>query len=189
MTRQQARANLIAIGIAEPTEEQITSYLDQVGGETKRERDRADRYKADAEKTADLQKQLDDINDANLDEVQKANKATEEAQKQIAALTKQLTTMQTMQSLAERGIIGDDAKNLLNEDGTLNFETLGKIISDRETAAAAAKEKELLKGTPNPSGSGNGAEPEKSLAETLAEKVMPKNVTNNDIVNHYIQHH
>lgn len=187
MTRQQARANLVAIGIAEPTEEQITNYLDQVGGETKRERDRADRYKADADRTADLQKQLDDLNSANLSEVEKANKDREDALKQIAALNKQLTTMQTMQSLAERGIVGDDAKTLINEDGTLNFETLGKIISDRETAAAAAKEKELLKGTPNPHG-GSGAAPEKSLAETLVDKVMPKSVTNNDIVNQYLHH-
>ena len=187
MTRQQARANLVAIGIADPTEEQITNYLDQVGGETKRERDRADRYKADADRTADLQKQLDDLNSANLSEVEKANKDREDALKQIAALNKQLTTMQTMQSLAERGIVGDDAKTLINEDGTLNFETLGKIISDRETAAAAAKEKELLKGTPNPHG-GSGSAPEKSLAETLVDKVMPKSVTNNDIVNQYLHH-
>lgn len=189
MTRQQARANLVAIGIAEPTEEQITNYLDQVGGETKRERDRADRYKADADRTADLQKQLDDLNSANLSEVEKANRDREDALKQIAALNKQLTTMQTMQSLAERGIVGEDAKSLINEDGSINFETLGKIISDRETSAAAAKERELLQNTPNPKGgSGNGNGPEKSLAETLAEKVMPKSVTNNDIVNQYLHH-
>lgn len=187
MTRQQARANLVSIGIAEPTEEQITAYLDQVGGETKREKDRADRYKADADRTAQLQQQLDDLNNQNLSDIEKANKDRDQALGRIDELTKQLRSMQTMQSLAERGIVGDDAKSLINEDGSINFETLGKIISDRETSAAAAKERELLQNTPNPKGgSGNGNGPEKSLAETLAEKVMPKSVTNNDIVNQYL---
>lgn len=36
MTREQAKQNLIAIGVAEPTDEQVSNYLNQVNGETKR---------------------------------------------------------------------------------------------------------------------------------------------------------
>ena len=36
MTREQAKQNLISIGVAEPTDEQISSYLNQVNGETQK---------------------------------------------------------------------------------------------------------------------------------------------------------
>lgn len=36
MTREQAKQNLIAIGVAEPTDEQVSNYLNQVNGETKK---------------------------------------------------------------------------------------------------------------------------------------------------------
>ena len=42
MTREQAKQNLIAIGVAEPTDEQVSNYLNQVNGETKKEKDKAD---------------------------------------------------------------------------------------------------------------------------------------------------
>ena len=45
MTREQAKQNLIAIGVAEPTDEQVSNYLNQVNGETKKEKARADRHK------------------------------------------------------------------------------------------------------------------------------------------------
>ena len=59
MTREDAKKNLIACGIAEPTDEQITNYLNQVNGAIKTEKDRAEKYKAESEKVTDLQKQLD----------------------------------------------------------------------------------------------------------------------------------
>ena len=90
MTREQAKANLVALGIAEPTDEQVTSYLNTVNGETKKEKDRADKYKLDADKAGELQKKLDEIANQNLSEVEKANKATEEALSQVAALQKRI---------------------------------------------------------------------------------------------------
>lgn len=156
MNRLQAEANLKAIGIEEPTDEQITNYLNQLNGETKREKDRADKLKADSEKVAELQAQLDALNNQNLSDIEKANKATEQANAQIADLQKQLLKMQTMKALADKGIIGEDAENFFNEDGSVNFDTLGKIISERETKASAEKEKEILNNTPNPQGNGDG---------------------------------
>ena len=40
MTREQAKQNLIGFGIAEPTDEQITNYLNQIGAETKSYKDK-----------------------------------------------------------------------------------------------------------------------------------------------------
>lgn len=187
MTREQARQNLIAIGIAEPTDEQVTNYLNQVQGETKFERARADKLKDDADRVKDLEKQLEDINNQNLSDIDKANKDRDKALDRVTDLEKQLKSMQMMNALAEKGIVGDDAKNLIKEDGSLDFETLGKIISDRETKAASDKEKELLANTPNPKGSGgNGGDDNKSSAERLVEKIMPKPAEKNDILSHYI---
>lgn len=171
MTREQAKQNLITIGIEEPTDEQITSYLNQVGGETRKEKDKADRFRADAEKVAELQAQLDALNDQNLSDIEKANKATETANQQIAELQKQLKKMETMKQLADKGITGEDAETLFNEDGSLNFETLGKILTDRETTARNAKEQELLKNTPNPTGSGSD-NPEGEPADVVNAKKL-----------------
>ena len=55
MTREQAKQNLISIGVAEPTDEQVSNYLNQVNGETKKEKDKADQYKAKADNADELQ--------------------------------------------------------------------------------------------------------------------------------------
>jgi len=169
MTREDAKKNLIACGVAEPTDEQVTSYLNQVNGAVKSEKDRAEKYKAEADKTADLQKQLDEINNKGLSDVEKANKATEAANNRIAELEKSLRTMQTQKELASLGITGEDADKFFNEDGSLNFTTLGQVLTNREKAAATAKEAELAGKAGNPGGSNGGGEPEKSVAETYAE--------------------
>ena len=187
MTRESARKNLVAIGIAEPTDEQITNYLNQVQGETKSERERADRYKDDAQKVTDLQKQLDDLNNQNLSEIEKANKERDTALNKVGDLEKQLQNMQMKQSLAEHGIVGDDAENLV-KDGKLDVATLGKILSDRATKAAADKEKELLARTPNPNGDNGGSGDNKTAAEKLVETVFGAKASgkDNNIIGNYI---
>lgn len=173
MTRTQATENLKSFGIEEPTDEQVTAYLNQIGGETKKEKDRAEAYKAQADKADELKRKLDDLNNANLSEVEKANKATEQANEQIAQLNKKIADMELKAQLAEKGIVGEDADNLI-KDGKLDIEVLGKIISDRETASASAKEKELLDGTPNPQGNnaGGGTDDDaKPLDVANAEKI------------------
>lgn len=43
MSREQAKKNLISFGIEEPSEEQITNYLNQVNGETQKEKEKAEK--------------------------------------------------------------------------------------------------------------------------------------------------
>ena len=50
MTREQAKQKLISFGVAEPTDEQISDLLNSINAETKKEKDRADGYKAKADK-------------------------------------------------------------------------------------------------------------------------------------------
>lgn len=112
---------------------------------------------------ADIQKQLDAINDQSLSESEKAQKERErieaEYQKQleannsrIAELEAEMKRTETMKQLAERGITGEDADNFFNEDGSLNFDTLGKVLSDREAAARNDEVQKIAQNSTNPNG-------------------------------------
>lgn len=195
MNRTQAKENLINLGVAEPTDENITAYLNQVHGESQKEKDRADRLKGEVEKVAELQAKLDELNNANLSEIEKANKATEQANSQVALLTKQIAQMEQKQKLAEIGITGEDAAKLFGEDGSLDISALGNIIKTREEASATAKEREIANGSTNPNGgssaSNNGGGAEKTSAEVIAESVGKNlngiNKTSVDVLASYIK--
>ena len=174
MTREQAKQNLIAIGVAEPTDEQVSNYLNQVNGETKKEKDRADGYKAKADTADDLQKQLDELQAGNLTELEKANKALDTANKQIAELEKaQAIATQRASAASKFNVTAEQAAQIVKDDGSFDYDVLGKIISEKETAAAQAKEQEIAKGSTNPGGgtSGGNKDNEKTEAEKAAESI------------------
>ena len=185
MTRETAKSLLVTLGIETPTDEQITNYLNQVNKEVKSEKDRADKYKGEADKVAELQKQLEELNSKGLSEVELANKATEKANAKIAELEKSLKTMTVQNKLSALGITGDDATKLFDENGELNFDTLGQILTNREKAAATAKEKELAGNAGNPGGNGGngGGEPQKTAAETFAESYAKSVAENSKAAN------
>ena len=191
MTREQAKQNLISIGVTEPTDEQISNYLNQVNGETKKEKDRADGYKAKADTADDLQKQLDEIQAGNLTELEKANKALETANQQIAKLQKDNAVRDLRESaMSDFGITAEQAKTVVKEDGSFDTTSLGKIISDMKANAIAEYEKNALKGTPNPNKGGNnnnGGTGNKTNAEKIAESLISDAPKSNNILSHYIQ--
>lgn len=161
MTRPEAREFLKTLGIAEPTEENITAYLNQLGAENKKHTDRLEQYKTEADKAKDLQKQLDEINNANLSEIERANKATEEANNKVLELEKQMKAMQLKADLATNGIVGESAEKLMKSisDGNFDANVLGEIIAEKTKNAVAEFEKQKLDDTPNPNGgSGDGEE-------------------------------
>ena len=174
MTREQAKQNLIAIGVAEPTDEQVSNYLNQVNGETKKEKDRADGYKAKADTADDLQKQLDELQAGNLTELEKANKALDTANKKIAELEKaQAIATQRANAASKFNVTAEQAAQIVKDDGSFDYDVLGKIISEKETAAAQAKEQEIANGSTNPGGgtAGGNKDNEKTEAEKAAESI------------------
>lgn len=191
MTREDAKKNLIACGIAEPTDEQITNYLNQVNGAIKTEKDRAEKYKAESEKVTDLQKQLDEINSKGLSDVERANKATEDALKKVAELEKNIKTMQTQKQLAELGIVGEAAEKLFDADGNVDFSVFGQILSDTKKNAASAKEKELAGNAGNPGGQGGSTPPEKTddvkFAESYAQRMSDSSKAQSDAMAAYLK--
>lgn len=152
MTREAIRQQLIGMGVEEPSEEAITNFLNAASKEVRNAEEKANKYKADSERVKELEKQLDTLNSQNLSDVEKANKATEDALKQVDALQKTVMQMQRAKELAEIGIVGEQAEGMFNEDGSLNVAKLGEIIKGREKSAVATFEKEALLQTPNPEG-------------------------------------
>ena len=155
MKREEVRELLKSWGIEEPTDEQITDYLNRMQNEVKKAEDTAKRYKADADKVKDLEKQIEELNSANLTDIEKANKATEDAMNKVADLEKTVKQMKQLKALAEINIVGEDAEGLFGEDGSLNIEKLGEIIGAREKAAVDVYKKEALDSTPAPDDKGN----------------------------------
>lgn len=172
MTRENAKLKLVDMGIAEPTEEQITKYLDSITAETKSYKDKLANA-ADKDATiAELEKKLEQINKQNMSDIELANTERDEALKSVATLKEQMQAMVNQNELAKIGIVGEEAENLL-KNGTVDFATLGQIISEREKASATAREKELAGQASNPGGGvGNqNKEETKTEAEKIAESL------------------
>lgn len=188
MTREQAKQNLIAIGVAEPTDEQVINYLNQVNGETKKEKDKADQYKAKADNADELQKKLDELEAGNLSEVEQANKNLEKANARIAELEKaQAIANQRASAASKFNVTAEQAAQIVKDDGSFDYDVLGKIISEKETAAAQAKEQEIANNSTNPGGGTAGKDNEnKTTAEKLVEKLYGGQKQNNDILSHYL---
>lgn len=194
MTRLQAKDVLISLGIETPTEEQISNYLNSVNGETKKEKERAEAYKKEADKSAELQKALDDLNNANLTDIEKANKETKDALDKVANLEKKIAEMNTKNSLLANGLSEDEANKFIESlnSGSFDASIIGSIIAERQKTAVADFEKKALEGTPNPNGKGGSEnlENEKTeadkLAESYAKSFTEASKSSADIVNAYI---
>lgn len=179
MTREQAKKKLIDLGIAEPTEEQVTNLLDSVTNEIKTEKTRAEKYKTEAEKAEDLQRQLDDIGQKNLSDLEKEQKARAAAEQKAAELQTQLTRSAVETVFAGAQLTGDQYKGMIDALSNLDVEVarssaeaFTKGIADRDAANKAQWDKEKLDKTPNPGNKTPPADPgaEESLAAKYAKE-------------------
>ena len=173
----------------EATDEQITNLLNQNNSEVAKEKNKVSQYKAKADTADSLQKQLDDLQAGNLTELEKANKALETANQQIADLQKNNAIRdQREAAMTNFKITAEQAKTVVKDDGSLDYTELGKIMSEKETAAAQAKEQEIAKNQDIPGGGSNkGGADNKTNAEKIAESLISNAPKNNDVLSHYIQ--
>lgn len=118
------------------TDEQITNLLNKSGEEMAREKEKANQYKAKADKADELQTQLDELQAGNMTELEKANKALDTANQQIAKLQKDNAVRDLRESaMSDFGITAEQAKTVVKEDGSFDTTSLGKIISDMKANA------------------------------------------------------
>lgn len=171
------------------TDDQITNLLNQNNSEVATEKNKAKQYREKAGTADELQKKLDELEAGQLTEVEKANKALDAANEQIAKLQKDNEIRdQREAAMTNFKITAEQAKTVVKDDGSLDYESLGKIMSDKETAAAQAKEQEIAKSQDVPGGGSNkdGAD-NKTNAEKIAESLISNAPKNNDVLSHYIQ--
>lgn len=192
MSREQAKKNLISFGIEEPTEEQITNYLNQVNGETKREKDKADKLKEKADKADDLQQRVDELEQQGMTDAEKATKALEDAQKQIAELQRSNVESEVKAILNKSGMTEDSYSGflagLVTDDlkkSKAMAESLVKTMSANAENAVKQHDKADLDNTGTPDG-GTGGEDKKSTAEKIVEKMYGGQKQENSILSHYL---
>lgn len=161
----------------EATDEQITNLLNQNNSEVAKEKGKLEKYKEDAKKAEELQAKLDEINSQNMTEVEKANKELEKANNRIAELEKAQAIANQKNMVVEKfKVTAEQAGQIVKDDGTLDFDVLGQIISDKEAAAATAKEQELANKAGNPGGGSNGGSEELSKGAEMAQKFNESNI-------------
>lgn len=149
------REELIAMGISEENADKIMA---DYGSGIQKANSRADALKAKADKADQLQQQLDDLNSQNLSDLEKVTKDLEKANQKVAELEKAQTIATQRNSVAEKfKVTAEQAKQIVKDDGSLDYDVLGQIISDKETAAATAKEQEIASKAGNPGGGSGGA--------------------------------
>ena len=186
MKREEAKQKLIDLGIAEPTEEQISSLLDSVTAETKSEKARADKYKEDASKAADLQKQLDDLQSQNLSDAEKAQKENEKLLQQIAELTSNNFKSEAKAILKGSGLEDSDVDALLPgmiagldkvEDVQARANAYVSAMNKFRDNAIKEHDKDVLDGTKTPGAGDDGGDDKKTEAEKFAEAMVKESAS------------
>ena len=113
VTREQAKEQLKTLGVENPTDEQITTYLNNVNSEANKEKARADKYKADADKAKELEEKVAELENQNLTDAEKQQKENEALQKQIKDLTENNLKIEAKAILAKAGMDDESIEALL----------------------------------------------------------------------------
>ena len=149
------REDLIAMGISEENADKI---MGDYGNGIQKANARADALKVKADKADELQAELDELNSKGMSELEKVTEDLKKANKKVEDLEKAQAIANQRNSVVEKfKVTADQAKQIVKDDGSLDYDVLGQIISDKETAAATAKEQEIANGAGNPGGGSGGA--------------------------------
>lgn len=123
------REDLIAMGLSEENADKIMA---DYGSSVQKAKAKADEYKTKADKAEELQKQLDDIEQGKLTEVEQANKNLEKANARIAELEKaQAIATQRANAASKFNVTAEQAAQIVKDDGSFDYDVLGKIISEK----------------------------------------------------------
>lgn len=119
---------------------------------------------------------------------EKANKALETANQQIADMQKKNAIRDQREALMEKlKINAEQAKSVVKDNGSLDYDALGKITAEKETAAAQAKEQEIANNSENPGGGTAGGENKKTADVENAEKIsFGKPAESAEAKDHYV---
>lgn len=157
MTREEAKQNLIVLGIAEPTDEQVTSYLNQFHNQPKPNPTPAPTPTPTPAPAPTPQP------NPTPESTPGSGEDIEALRNQIAELQRENVQKDIRAYAAEKGLTGEQAEKVLAgfkddlESAKAAIDSMSEIISARETSAAQAKEKEILDNSTNPGGGSGGS--------------------------------
>ena len=157
MTREEAKQNLIVLGIAEPTDEQVTSYLNQFHNQTKPTPTPAPTPTPTPAPAPTPQP------NPTPEPTPGSGEDIETLKNQIEELRRENVKKDIRAYAAEKGLTGEQADKVLAgfkddlESAKAAIDSMSEIISARETSAAQAKEKEILDKSTNPGGGSSGS--------------------------------
>lgn len=178
MTRDQAKQNLIGIGIAEPTDEQVTNYLNQVNGETQKEKEKVSQYKDKAEQFDQVQADLEAERQKNMTAEEKLAEAEKAANEKAVEFAKKANRLDAEKILVGAGLVEEDYKDIIegivsdNAESTTALATsLAGMISKQKEAAVQKTREELMDETQTPGGASGSGGGEKTEAEKVAESI------------------
>lgn len=177
----------------EATNEAVTELLNKNNAEVAKEKGKAEKAKADLEdlkasavNAEELQKKIEEIEQSKMTETEKIAKELEKSNARVAELEKSIAIQQSRADAAEKfKVTVEQAKQIVKDDGTFDYDVLGTIIAEKETAAANAKEQEIAHASTNPGGqSGDGGT--NSMATDMAVASAKRAGTANEtILNNY----
>lgn len=157
MTREEAKQNLIVLGIAEPTDEQVTSYLNQFHNQPK------PNPTPEPTPTPTPAPAPTPQPNPTPEPTPGSGEDIEALRNQIAELQRENVQKDIRAYAAEKGLTGEQAEKVLAgfkddlESAKAAIDSMSEIISARETSAAQAKEKEILDKSTNPGGGSGGS--------------------------------
>lgn len=205
MTREQAKKNLINLGVAEPTDEQITNYLNSVTSEVQKEKSKTEASKEELERLKAIEAEYEAEKEKTMTAEERAQKAEEEKQKaEAAAKSKEIEFAKRISRLSVEkilqgaglteedysefvdGIVSEDEEVSKKRASALASTLSGKLTSQKESLEAGF-EQWKMENTPNPGGGKGGAGAGASLAAEKAVAVAKRNSgANTDILANYI---
>lgn len=149
----------------EATDEQVTKLLNQNNTEVAEEKKKSGKFKtelddlkASAANAEELQKKIEEIEQSKMTETEKIAKELEKSSERVAELERNIAIRDSRAAAAEKfKVTAEQAKQIVKDDGSFDYDVLGTIIAEKETAAANAKEQEIAHNSTNPGGqSGDG---------------------------------
>lgn len=191
MSREQAKKNLISFGIEEPTEEQITNYLNQVNGETQKEKDKAEKLKEKADQYDEAQRLLEEEKQKNMTAEEKLAEAERLANEKASEFAKKVNRLDAEKILLDAGLTGEDYEAFI--DGIISDDTeqtkalatslAGTFKAKNEAALQKAKQELLDAGGAGDEGdhTGGAGGDEKTEDVKFAEDIAKTFSSNSEI--------
>lgn len=198
MTKEQAKKNLISFGIEEPSEEQITNYLNQVNGETQKEKDKAEKLKEKADQYDETQRLLEEEKQKNMTAEEKLVEAERLANEKASEFARKANRLDAEKILLEVGLTSEDYESfidgIISEDNeqtkTLATSLAGTFKAKNEAALQKAKQELLDAGGVGDEGGAGGAggddkTEDVKFAEDIAKSFSSNNETSKSVFENY----